>query len=60
MLGTHTIILSKNIHKDRLCVVRIFMNQTLLILDQVDFYQLEEKYPADAVFAMHPFMVKEI
>ena len=32
----------------------------LVIWDQVDFNQLEEKYPADAVFEMHPFMVTEI
>ena len=33
---------------------------SLVIWDQVDFNQLEEKYPADAVFEMHPFMVTEI
>ena len=33
---------------------------SLLDWDQVDFNQLEEKYPADAVFEMHPFMVTEI
>ena len=30
-----------------------------IIWNQVDFNQLEEKYPADAVFGMHPFMVTD-
>ena len=32
VLGAHKIILSKNIHKDSLCVVRIFMYQMLALI----------------------------
>ena len=40
-------------------IMKNFAPRMVLIWDQVDFNQLEEKYPADAVFAMHPFMVTE-